>query len=267
MHHDHEQPGGHAMSSVPDLTIEAFTLPGMHPMPIVPASRRRSWMSQTSGGFAYHCLPLVVANEFGWDILNPIGLRCSWSGGASTGAVRVLYDSSPKPTFADTAFGHGVLTFHIPYLFRTPPGIGLVVRGPANSPRDGITPLEGVVETSWATAKFTMNWKFTRPEHIVRFEQGEPLCTVRPVRLDLIERLDPSLRALHENPELEREYEAWSRDRNRLNAELRHPGRPPDAPSRYQRDYMRGRTRAGSPAIAHRTRLVVRPFASCGAES
>jgi Family of unknown function (DUF6065) len=43
-------------------------------------------------------------------------------------------------------------------VFRTPPGCNLYVRGPANSPKDGIAALEGIIETDWSEATFTMNW-------------------------------------------------------------------------------------------------------------
>jgi hypothetical protein len=33
-------------------------------------------------------------------------------------------------------FGSGILTWNVPYLFRTPPGYNLLVRGPANWPKD-----------------------------------------------------------------------------------------------------------------------------------
>ena len=60
-------------------------------------------------------------------------------------------------------FGYGIVTWYLPYLFRTSPGYNLWVRGPVNSPKDGIVPLEGLVETDWAEATFTVNWKITRP--------------------------------------------------------------------------------------------------------
>ena len=35
---------------------------------LVPAARTREWMDKTPGSFAYHCLPLVMANSLGWFI-------------------------------------------------------------------------------------------------------------------------------------------------------------------------------------------------------
>ncbi len=82
-------------------------------------------------------------------------------------------------------FGYGIVTWMIPYPFRTDPGWNLLVRGPANHPEDGVSPLEGLVETEdrtvprtmfWSTASFTMSWELTRPGAPVRFEAGEPFA-------------------------------------------------------------------------------------------
>ena len=80
-----------------------------------------------------------------------------------------------------STFGSGILTFTIGYLFRTAPGYNLHVRGPANSPKDGIVALEGVVESDWTEAAFTMNWKVTRPNHPVVFEENEPIAMISPL--------------------------------------------------------------------------------------
>ena len=57
--------------------------------------------------------------------------------------------SSPIPARAPAVshFGHGILTFHMPCLFRTEPGVDLMVQGPINRPKDAIAPLSGIIET------------------------------------------------------------------------------------------------------------------------
>ena len=95
-----------------------------------------------------------------------------------------------------TMFGYGVLTWTIPYLFRTDPGWNLLARGPANLPQDGVSALEGLVETDWATATFTMNWKMTRPGLPVRFEAGEPFCQIVPQRRHELEAFRPQKASL-----------------------------------------------------------------------
>src|SRR5579885_1644744 len=43
-----------------------------------PSPSRRAWMDDA--GHAYHCLPLVIANQWGWQILCPTDVRVSWDG-------------------------------------------------------------------------------------------------------------------------------------------------------------------------------------------
>ena len=43
-----------------------------------------------------------------------------------------------------------------------------MVRGPTNSPKDGIAALDGIIETDWAHSTFTMNWRFTSMHGRVR---------------------------------------------------------------------------------------------------
>ena len=59
--------------------------------------------------------------------------------------------------FVISHFGSGVLTFHAGYLFRTPPGWAVWARGAPNTVKDGIVPLDGLVETDWLPFTFTMN--------------------------------------------------------------------------------------------------------------
>jgi len=101
-----------------------------------------------------------------------------WTGDNAVDALSVAYDSAEVPPSAGTYFGYGIITWNIPYLFRTSPDFNLLARGPANPPKDAVCPLEGTVEADWTSATFTMNWKTTRPNTPVRFEADEPICNV-----------------------------------------------------------------------------------------
>jgi hypothetical protein len=69
--------------------------------------------------------------------------------------------SSLCPRFAaaiKSQFGSGIVTFSPPWLFRTPPGWDLYVKGPSNRWKVNCVPLEGIVETWWLNYTFTLNW-------------------------------------------------------------------------------------------------------------
>src|SRR3954449_7665211 len=125
---------------------------------IVPARRWREWMNATALRNANRCLPLLTANEAGWVLLNVKPFTARWSGDDAAGGIDVDYGGPPPVERAQSIFGYGILSFLIPFVFRTPPGFDLLARGPANMPKDGIGALEGAIETDWATSTFTMNW-------------------------------------------------------------------------------------------------------------
>jgi hypothetical protein len=123
---------------------------------IHPAPRLRAWMNAEQTRFAYHCLPLVMANQAGWILTSGRTVLARWTGGSDTDDLTVESPDGEDPP-ASSQFGSGILTWEIPFLFRTPPGYNLLARGPANWWKEGAVALEGLVETDWAVATFTMN--------------------------------------------------------------------------------------------------------------
>jgi Family of unknown function (DUF6065) len=122
--------------------------PGDH-VDIRPAPVEREWMEETDQRYAYRCLPLNIANAFGWEVLCPSGFTAVWDGGKGIPSLQVHPDGG-APAPAISHFMQGILTFHIRCLFRTEPGYDLMVQGPINRPKDGIAPLSGVIETDWS---------------------------------------------------------------------------------------------------------------------
>ena len=212
----------------------------------------------TPSRFANRCLPLLLANQAGWLGLNNARVRCCWSGVESS-PVRIDY-GGPAPRYrAVSHFGQGIVTWSLPYLFRTPAGYDLLVRGPANLVKDGAGPLEGLVETDWTPATFTMNWKLTRPGAWVTFDVDEPLCMLVPQRRGELEQFRPRIRALGQDAELRASHERWTRSRAEFLADLITPGSDADRTG-WQRDYFRGRTGDGQQVPGHQTRMRLSPF-------
>lgn len=243
------------------LRLSAYVVGPTEGWVLEPASPRRAWMDETNG-FAYRCLPLTIANQAGWIIRSPASFQTVWNGGPSSADTAALM-SPGYEQFANqvlTHFGHGVLTFSIPWLFRTPEGYALRVSGAANTPQADIAPLEGIVETDWAASTFTMNWRLTAIDKIVRFHEGDPICQITPVRVADLERFDPEVRHITENAELHDEYTAWVASRSTFNAD------PERKPGDWQKDYFKGETTTGSHAREHRSKLKLKPFTDPNAE-
>ncbi len=224
-----------------------------------PAPATRVWMERSPNRFANRCLPLLIANQAGWLLINTETVRLTWSGDPAIDAIAIEYDGDPPTLPAISHFGMGIVTWNLPYFFRTSPGWNLLVRGPANCPKDGIYALEGIVESDWTTATFTMNWQLTRPGLPVVFERGEPLCMLVPQRRHDVERVRPAFRSLEAEPELERKVRGWAASREDFLTDLAADGT--DARNRrWQKDYFQGHEVDGTKAPVHQTKLRVRDF-------
>ena len=218
------------------------------------APQTRPWMDGVIDNHAYRCLPLVIANSHGWDILAPFGFSAQWSGEAHPRTLVLRGDDGNAPPAARVVshFGYGIITFNLSYLFRTEPGWNLVASGPWNRPKDGISPLTGVIEADWLPYPFTMNWQMTRAG-TVRFERSEPICTIYPVARDTLPSVEPEIVALDDHPAVKAQLHEWGQRRADLMRELYAAPRPlKDA---WLRDYFIGRMPDGSAIPGHQTKL------------
>ena len=218
----------------------------------------RAWMDALPEAYGYRCLPLTIANTHGWEICSQVAFEATWNGGSTKDDISIVTnDSGLMPT---THFGSGILTFHAGYLFRTDPGVSLMAQGPVNRPKDAIYPLSGVVETSWSTYTFTMNWVFTRPNTPVRFERDEPFCHIFPVSLDALEATEAVVEVFEDAGDTYTRHTAWSESRNTFNADLKTPDSAARS-QKWQKDYYRGYHPDGiKGAEDHRTKLRLKPF-------
>lgn len=56
---------------------------------IEPAPRWRDWMNSTQQRWANRCLPLLIANEAGWVLLNESAFEARWDGDPNPSAVTI----------------------------------------------------------------------------------------------------------------------------------------------------------------------------------
>jgi hypothetical protein len=220
---------------------------------VAPANRK--WMNDTSSGFANRCLPLRIANQAGWFLLNHQRVEVIWDGRTSVHGLTITHGTLDGLHLA-SHFGHGILTWKIPYLFRTPPEYNLYVRGPANWCKDGACPLDAIVETDWTVSTFTMNWKITRVGVPIRFEKDEPICMIFPISRGEVERFQPEIRRLSDDKELEVEFKEWKASREAFNRQIQEP----TSVRTWQKHYFVGKTITGNVFDRHQVKLKVRKF-------
>lgn len=229
------------------MILEAYALTE-DPQPLVPAPLNRDWMDNSSDRHAYRCLPLAIANTYGWQLLLPVQVTAVWNGGGELADIEI---DCIHPHQAVSNFKSGIITFDVAYIFRTLPGYHLLVSGPTNIVKDGVAPMTAIVETDWLPYTFTFNYKFTRPGR-VQWRAGEPYAQICVVSAGLQERVQPAIRRLSDNPQLAAEHEKWRERRTNLRArqEAGDPGAWKEA---WGKDYFLGRYADGSPVFTEHT--------------
>lgn len=140
---------------------------------------KRDWFT----GHFYKCLPLVFGNQHGFVLLSTCSFVVRWNGSDSLDGlfIHILEPEPPsKQTVLSSHFGSGILTVQSRYIFRTAPGVNLMVKEPPNYPLDGFSWMNAVVETDNLRRDFTFNIKVTRPHLDIFVEKGTPLGCIVP---------------------------------------------------------------------------------------
>lgn len=115
--------------------------------------------------------------SLGFELLCPHAFTATWNGGPRAEDIEIRGDAQSRD-FVQSCEGEGRITFHSGYQFKTESGQALWGRGPVNACKDGIAPLESMIDSSVLPCVLTLSWQFTRPGQTVRFEAGEPFCTI-----------------------------------------------------------------------------------------
>ncbi len=229
---------------------------------LVPAPVRRQWMDDFPHKVPYRCLPMSIANQAGWIVTAPASFRVQWNGKHTRDALKVTFteklDQFQQQVLERAIgnnFGGGILTFRLPWIFRTPEGIGLWVHGAPNAPVDNAYALDGIVETDWLCAGFTVNWKITKRNTPVFFQKGDPVCMLTPYPLDLLESLAPKQKLVTAEPELHDAFRAAADRRNQTLQRTAESGE-----KHFELDYMHGRDEEGHKRQGHRTNVKLAAF-------
>lgn len=213
------------------------------------ASPAREWMSQKGQEYSYHCVPLTHANQLGYWIINNADITVYWDGGDQISNIKITAENrSPGDWKLESAhFTIGIITFSIPFIFKTQPGWGLYVGPCPNQPIDGLQGLEAIVETNWLPFTFTMNYKITEKNKVIKIPKGLPICRIFPFPLNLNEKTKLEIKSINEYPKLKKAYSDYSESRNSWNAELKAGTAKLSAPSdARQKFYKYGTDSSGN---------------------
>lgn len=244
------------------------------PCPIKPANAKRDWMDIASSKNPYRCLPLTMANAWGWEILSTTKFTAEWNGGMAPSDVKITIHEGINPPSAH--FGEGTITWHTGHIFKTPYPYGLYITGAPNNPKPNVIPLSGIVETHWLPFTFTMNWRFTQPGSFT-MEIDEPFCQIFPVDMNIFDVTEPEIRTLADDKEFHDLYWDWNISRRNHMNYRKVPGTPEHDPRVWQKNYFQGtypigkihdspgkcpfhKTESGEEVSTHRTKPNVPEF-------
>lgn len=145
---------------------------------------KRGWFTENF----YRCLPLTIANQLGYVIFAPYNFSVEWTGGDSQDDLIIHVDESSVDdndyskalVSVNSSFGSGILTFYPRFMIKTPENISTLVKQPPNLRKQGVTWMEGAVETDNLLSTFSFNLKITDARRKIYFSKGEPIACLMP---------------------------------------------------------------------------------------
>jgi hypothetical protein len=191
----------------------------------VPASARTRARPPAGYGVAEQCLPFTAAAALGftipapfaWGYCNPADVPAGarrfrspvaggcqrrvfyvlddpdygFAGNQYTAAREVRQRAGPAPlpglSFFERTDQQDCVKLHLPYIWRTAPGVALLFLAPLNRPRgDGLALLAGLVETDWYADAVNLVLQLpAAPERAVHVAAGSPVAQAVPVAAEL----------------------------------------------------------------------------------
>lgn len=133
---------------------------------------------------AFHCLPVVIGNQYGFIIKSMVTFRALWNGGDLATDTRIAFkddECDHNAQVVSSHFGTGIITFQNRFHFRTPPGVNLLVMDPPNYFNFNISNLFAVVEADNLRRDFTFNLKITKPNIPVQINRGDVISAILPI--------------------------------------------------------------------------------------
>lgn len=142
---------------------------------------KRDWFME----HYYYCLPLTIANQYGFVVKAYTDLEIYYAGEEAPAALKVG-DSMElankfRPQRYYTNFQNGVISIENNFQLRTPPNVNLMVIQPPNYFIEGIHCVSGVVEADNLSRTFTFNLKVTQPGKKIKIKKGQWLAAFIPV--------------------------------------------------------------------------------------
>jgi hypothetical protein len=184
--------------------IEINRLHGENVFEVIQNKVKRKWMDETEGN-AYRCIPMNVANSYGWTVLSPSDFSVNWDGGRLKHSMTVEVNGNFPYKIVSSEFGHGIVSIVPDFIVRTSKNVSLYVRGVPNQMAVGLQPFDAIVETDWLPFTFTFNYKFSKPGKLT-IKKDQPLFTFFPIERGYIESFETINTTIQKDKEFYEDY-------------------------------------------------------------
>lgn len=154
-------------------------------------NKKRDWFTP----HFYFCLPLLIANQYGFIIRSFYTWTATWDGKDGIDATTIQIENpDPDPhQLISSHFGSGIVTIQNRFHFRTAPGMNLMTLNPPNFILPDIQNLNGVIETDNLRRDFTFNLKITTPNKQIKIHKGQPIAAILPIPRYFVENFELKL--------------------------------------------------------------------------
>jgi hypothetical protein len=137
----------------------------------------------------YRCLPLTIANQYGFILKSAYDMTLYWSGRESDAVVVQMTGANPNGQKGTehiqnvfTNFESGVVSIENFCTLRTPPGINLMTIQPPNMINNpDLFVMSGVVEADNLRRTFTFNVRVLNEKKKIKIKKGDPLAAFIPI--------------------------------------------------------------------------------------
>lgn len=170
-------------SNVPDNTIAIFIHPELNlsfedlSELVYQPSKKRSWFTP----HFYRCLPLSIANQYGFVFILPFDIELTWDGTEGLEGLTIVASEENNLFTVGSQFGNGIVTITTPFFIKTPKNVNIMTINPPNYILPNITVLNGVVETDNLRGNFTFNLKIQIPGITTTLRKGMPISGIIPI--------------------------------------------------------------------------------------
>jgi hypothetical protein len=145
------------------------------PPKITQSRMQRDWMEATYNKHAYQCLPMTVANVYGWEMQMEDDLVVQWDGCQNPPKI-ISGEFAGSGRLQAVASITGMISIQMSWVIRTEEGYNTWFTGSPNYFVEGAAPLSATIPTWWWPDESQMNWKITKIGEPVIFEAGTPFC-------------------------------------------------------------------------------------------